>query len=431
MNFIRPLISMVGPVSGPVLALIVSICSLTVDVHANDVTVMLLTGEKITGRFVSADGESVKLVRKGDQATVSLESKKILAITNLNPDEDTRGSHRIRLVDGSLISIDAFGSEANQATVRYLGNELKLARRNIEYVLFDANSRSDETLKRFEEITQRKLENGDRLVVFRNENLDWLDGLIGDTTDANTQFQLGDRKASVKREKIAGMIIYHATGRKLVDPLCRVNLIDGSQMSARFVKMNGDSMELTLVAGDVIKLPVKQVKQWDFASGRFAYLSQMKPSSIRWEPLLASGATIEALTKLNLPRFNQSFDGGRLSLIKKTKLDNGIVEEAVSEFDNGWAARSGSKIIFPLNKQYKQLGGKIGFAPGMESGVLKLVIRGDGKTLFEQVLKASDNRLIDLEINIENVDRIIFAIEYHDGRSVGDELHFCDIQVSK
>ena len=371
------------------------------------------------------------LIRGEKPDPISLQTRTIQGF-QLNEKKTSPGIHEIYLIDGSSIRVDDIVIDDKNVEFRLLGNTLKLSRRNVDWVAFNVSKRQSDTTKQFNEIVGKKLKDGDRLLISRNGKIQPLDGVIRGIEADSVKFQLGSRNADIKTSKLVGLKLYHAAGRELDEKLCDFKLIDGSRFSTKSVDVSGRKFSLELLSGDAVEIPTSQVSNIDIGSARFAILSMMTPASVRWSPLLASESTIKALTELNMPRFNKAFNGKPLSLQFKRELNNGLTTTKEKKFTAGIAARAGSKIVYALGGGYEKLNGTVGFSPTAGTfGNLRLKIRGDSKVLFEQQLKAEDNKVYELDIDISGVDRLIIDVEYLDGRSVGDELHFCDLKVSK
>jgi hypothetical protein len=147
---------------------------------------------------------------------------------------------------------------------------------------------------------------------------------------------------------------------------------------------------------------------------------------------MTSDAILEKLRRLRLARVNQSFAGRPLSL--KFYPDNELSFFAeTKQFENGYSIQSGGKLAFALNQQYKTLTGWVGFDPAASpSGNVLFKILVDGKVILEKELihRVTQNPL-ELNVDIQDADRIVFQVDYHDGRSSGDQLNLVDLKVSR
>ncbi len=405
-------------------------CVQPVAIGQIDVVLTTIDGKKRTVSLQKFNKDQV-LVRGEKPEPVSIETRNIQSFRFSNK-KTVPGIHEIRLIDGSSLRVDEVLIGDKKVTCRFLGNVVTFSRRNVDWVAFDVAKRQSDITKQFNQVVEKKLKDGDRLLIARNGKIQPLDGVVRGADADSVQFQFGSRNADVKITKITGLKLYHASGRELDEKLCDVMAIDGSRLSIKTLSVGDGKFNVDLLSGDPIEIPANQVSNIDVGSARFAILSEMTPTSVRWSPLLASSSTIEALTLLNQPRFNKSFTGKPLSLIFRRQLNNGLTASSEKKYESGIAARAGSKIVYALGGTFEKLTGTVGFAPGAGTfGNLNLKIRGDGKVLFEQRLRAEDNKVYQLDIDITDVNRLIIDVEYLDGRAVGDELHFCDLKVSK
>ena len=128
-----------------------------------------------------------------------------------------------------------------------------------------------------------------------------------------------------------------------------------------------------------------------------------------------------------MAKIDRGFSGKPLAVMNRD--DDGSWER--KEFAKGFAIKGGGKLSFLLGRQYQRLTGSIGFDPDANStGVAKLIIQVDGMDRVEQVLDAAKmKKPFPLDIELNESDRIVFQIEYHDRRSVGDILHAVDMKL--
>ena len=61
---------------------------------------------------------------------------------------------------------------------------------------------------------------------------------------------------------------------------------------------------------------------------------------------------------------------------------------------------------------------------------MKLIIQVDGANHVEEVLDAAKMKsAFPIDIDLNDADRIVFQVEYHDRRSVGDILHAVEMKL--
>ena len=180
--------------------------------------------------------------------------------------------------------------------------------------------------------------------------------------------------------------------------------------------------------GCVLELNVNTIAKIDFTSLRSRLLGSMNPSTIEWTPLLFNETIYEYQSRLNGPRFNQSFGNKPLQLELPDDEKAGL--SRLVEFQSGIALKGGTRLVYQLQGQYSLLSGVIGFSPeAPQDGKVAFVVQGDGTDLYRQVLDNQIDEPQQIEIRINGTNRLSILVEYHDGRNIGDILHFCDARV--
>ena len=171
----------------------------------------------------------------------------------------------------------------------------------------------------------------------------------------------------------------------------------------------------------------------DFSTGRAIYLSDLLPTTNDWKPLVASSASLESLSRLNLSIADESFSGKPLSL--RTLPSDGLDFLATTRaYDNGFAIAAGGRLAFNLNGQFQRLTGLAGFDPDTQAlcGNVELQIQIDDKVALSKVM--DNQKLLQpfaIDLNLANAKRLVIRVNYHDGRSVGDQIHLVDVRLSR
>ncbi|MEM7455510.1 MAG: NPCBM/NEW2 domain-containing protein [Planctomycetota bacterium] len=312
------------------------------------------------------------------------------------------------------------------------GIRVEAPNRNIDSVLLKPQAESQQLAQQWIQIQSQPPDEGDAVVIRREGRLEPLEGIIGDITGETVYFDFDGETAPVPRERIEALLYYHATGREIPDPVCQLLLADGSVIMTRSLEVSGNELELTTTSGCSLTVPANLLVRMDFAMGRIVFLSDLEPVSSDWQPLLANELLVDQLRTLNRPRLGISYLGEPLTLEFHPEPGLNYISD-VREFQHGIAMKAGSKIVYSLQGKYEILTGLVGFAPtAINGGNLTLRIRCDDRDVFERQLKKSDmDNPIELDIPVNDIDRLVIEIEYLDGLEIGDTLHFCDMKVSK
>ena len=74
----------------------------------------------------------------------------------------------------------------------------------------------------------------------------------------------------------------------------------------------------------------------------------------------------------------------------------------------------------------------MGFAPAAHpDGRCRVIFIGDDKVMLDQPMNRSEQATVAIDLSLDGIRRLEIHVDYDDGRSVGDELHFCDWIATK
>ncbi len=377
---------------------------------------------------ISADG--VLAVQSGRPKRFALDD--VARIEFSHAPSNRPAAIHIDLVDGSHILASQVTVENRIARIIESDTfENKVATRNIRTIDF-IGQRFSPLREQWDEILRDTNASGDMLIVQRNEQLDYIEGIVGDISDKEIQFRMDNREVAVNRERIEGVAYYHATGREIPEPVCVGVTCNGSRLMIKSVDVtNNDIYQFETLCGAKLTLAEAELLYLDFTTGRFAQLSQLTPSAMDWRPLIQIPKIYPLQRQLNQPRFDQSFDGEPLSLEFPVTGDMGPDFE-VRQYQYGIAAKGGTKLVYNLDRRYQWLRGVVGFAPKASfDGIVEVVIEADGQTLWRQVINRRQRQPAQIELPVADVSRLSLVVDYNDGRDVGDWIHFCDFRVSR
>ena len=397
-----------------------------------ELAILMRDGDSIRAQEFRFEGDQIVLDLGGEEREISFDVISMLFfMEGVGQLPDTH--YLVRLVDGSEIyCTELIGLDRNlQLNIDGKWQAITDTR-NVDYAQIKTlDSQAAKT--NWIELLDQRPKAADALIINREGALEYFEGVIGDIDADRIDFSTQDRNAQVKRERLSGWVYYHASGRELPDANCFLTTTTESKLAIREINSdeNGD-LNLTLVCGAEISLPLSFVRDCNFSLGRELFLSEIPPTTMDWEPLIASKSIEETLRRLKIPRVNEAYGGGKLTL--RFYTEPGIPAfNKIQQFERGFAVSGGSRLAFGLEGKYKALTGKIGFAPTVgENGNVNLVLRGDGEVILEQVMRQDEYvNPIELDLSVEGIERLSMEVQYHDRRSVGDILHFCDLKVVK
>ena len=402
------------------------------DAQTSQVILQSIDGKKTTGQIKGFDIDSVLIQTNDGDSTVFLDQLDSID-TEKPANTPIEPSVHIRLIDGTNLHAKTFTIASRELTAElYCQTKLTLETRNIESIRFKTYDDNVLLGKQWRKIREDKTREGDAIVVNRSDELDAVEGIVGDTLDGKLGFSIGERTARVSLEKLDAILFYHAAGREMSKTLCEMILTDNSRISVRRLAWKSGSVIVTAVSGSQFPIRLDAVSKINFSLGRAVFLSNLEPSTNDWRALVTSPAIMEKLRKLKLARTNESFSGQPLSLKFLAENEQSFQAET-KQFEHGFAIQGGGKLAFAIDGEYEKLSGLVGFDPkASRSGHVKLIVLVDGKALFERELihrKMTNPILLDLDI--KGANRVVFQVEYHDGRSTGDQIHLVNLKVSK
>lgn len=386
--------------------------------------VELRDGTNFEGQLQNIDRDTAAFVVDGNV--------KAIAVGNINriqysrqPAEPSDIANSVVLVDGSELFCIAFTIVDRELIGKTeTDTEFRIKSRLIDSIRFP--SVDTEFKKSWKKIVQAQRES-DALVVSRDEKLQMIDGIFGDVAAESVSFTVGERTADVKRSRLAGMLFYRRVADELAPSVFVLKMEDGSSVQVQSLKVENEKLEVRTVAGASFAVEPASISNLDFMSKRELWLTDLEPATNDWTPLISGSSVLGSLKKFSMAKIDRGFSGKPLAVMNRD--DDGSWER--KEFAKGFAIKGGGKLSFLLGRQYQRLTGSIGFDPDANStGVAKLIIQVDGMDRVEQVLDAAKmKKPFPLDIELNESDRIVFQIEYHDRRSVGDILHAVDMKL--
>ena len=387
-----------------------------------EATVELREGSDFKAELKNVDRDTATFSMDGADKAISIETINRISFSGQS-DEPSQIAHAITLADGSKLFCLSF-SISDRELIAETEIPIRIKTRLIDHIQFPTVDTDFKTNWKKTTALDRE---SDALVVSRDSKLQMIDGIVGDVSAENVSFTVGERTADVKRSRLAGMLFYRRTTDEFAPSVFVLQLADGSTIEVQSLTIEDGQFAVRSVAGASFKVGPDSVARMDFSSNREMWLTDLDPATNDWSPLLASPNIIGSLKHFSLAKIDKSFNSKPLAI-----LDRGEDESWVrKEFNKGFAIKGGGKLSFVLARQFQHLSGSIAFDPDANStGVVKLIIQVDGANHVEEVLDAAKMKsAFPIDIDLNDADRIVFQVEYHDRRSVGDILHAVEMKL--
>lgn len=396
-----------------------------------DVSVSTLSNQQFSGTLVEFSSDRI-VVDTGKEKKAFSPDHLLRVAPKQSAKSSFEGTIVVELVDGSRIRAVSYEVANRKVMIGVAGGKIvETQTRDVLHVLLRSQINQPELQQQWQQILEEKLV-GDTIVVRKvikgesegqkRTELRPVEGILFDVSSESLQFKFAGEMHKVGREKTEGLIYYHAAGRELPEAICRVDDIHGSRWQARSLSVSGSNMNFTTSAGVEQSLPIAHIRNFDFARGKIVLLSDLTPAAVRWRPFYGSGSASDYAAKLNEPQVDQSFAGTKLAV---------LAEDGRIEFERGLAIRSHTSLLFVLPDEYKRFVATVGLEPERgRSGNVRLRIIGNGKSLYEDVIRG-DETSKNIDIPIAGVRRLGIVVEFGDNLTIGDYLHLCDAKVRK
>lgn len=359
------------------------------------VSVQSVDGAAATGELTSiADGVLMLDAADGESRSIPLADLQSLSFTDVQPPSPHADppAATVTLVNGSQLACTALTVEQQSAQLVCEGlGELSVPLTQLRSLRLG----DPETVAaRWQELTAR--ENTADLVVVRKGNvLDFVEASVGKIDAQSISFLLGERSMNVPRDKAFG-IIYAQRPASAARSAAQVSA-GRNQLQAAALTFGGQEFVIELAGGVPLRIPRNQVHHIDF-SGSVRALDDMQAA-------IEYPAGIDPLDRMWHFRKGTASNGAPLR----------IGADEVQTTRGLWM-HSGVAARWRINRDYRRLTALVGMDRNVDGDKsVRLVILGDGKPLFSEVIAAADRArpldlevagVRDLEIRVERVPEI-------------------------
>jgi hypothetical protein len=270
----------------------------------------------------------------------------------------------------------------------------------------------------------------DVLLAKHGENLDGIDGVLGDITADKIGFKLDGDELQVDRDKVAGFIYFRRGNAAQPESPCVLHGRNGLRMSAAQVRLEESVLHVKLVSGLELDVPLAEIELADFSAGKIRYLSDVAESTFRWTPLVALPADASQAAGYGQPRRDRSAYGGPLTLQVSTG-DSQDTTSPLQIFSKGLALRSRTELVYRLPAGFGRFTAVAGMEPATSStGNVHLAIYGDDRPLFEADISGQEPPRA-IELDIAGVKRLKIVVDFGKNLDTGDWLNLCDARLLK
>jgi hypothetical protein len=377
------------------------------------VEIETLQGQRRAGELVSLDAANAVLKTDDSRTAVPLADILELRFTASPPPEASTGV-RVALLDGTRLTVNSFSIANDTARCQTSFGTLTFPVVRLGQVRFGiSTAKLDEA---WSQLLARESKNDLLIVSKKDDVLDFFAGVTGDVGGAGDGsdkivFLLDGDEVQVAREKAHG-IIFHRRAPSLPKSVCQVRLTGGDLLEVTRVAWDGAELKVRLVSGGDVAIPAARLAALDFSAGKIRYLSQLEPRDVKYVPFF--DITHEY-------RRDRSLDGTPLTLAGKA-------------WSRGLAIHSRTTLRYRIAGDYSRFQAVAGIDDSVRRGGMynvRLIIRGDAKSLFDAEIKTDDApRPIDLDVT--SVRDLEIVVDFgSDMLDICDHLDLADAKLLK
>ena len=401
--------------------------------------IQLADGSSASGEISSLSNRQIQVLT--EEGIQSFKVSEVATIEFKRSPVDQKGtSDSVLLVDGSRIFVEEFQLINNTLSSKSRSSVIQIPSRDIIAVLTPSSTDASNQRQLLEFVKQSKTQ-ADGLVVLRDNDLRNVEGLVRSIDGETVEFTVADRTAKVKLSRLEAIIFFHAVKREFEPAPIRCQLVDGSEIAVREIrypvegvqdesKPEKSTVTLQTSAGPIFNVEISSIRKIDFGVNSTISLSDLQPATNDWRPLTPISSVNDLLRKLNVARFNRTYDEEALSLkFKKTSESR---SDRLKTYNAGIAMVAGGKLTFRLNRKYQRIQGLVGFAPEVQTGgTVQLRLVGDGQELWKQELvRTKMKNPVSFDLDVSRTERLLIEVDYLDGRSAGDRIHLVDLALT-
>jgi hypothetical protein len=392
-----------------------------------------LDGREVAGTVLELSG--ARAVLKTADQSVTIEADQLLSLTPRNPPRAAGGPlpMRIELFDGSRVPAGDFEVKDGQVTLTARDFTLAGPSKAVSMAhIKPETAASKPTWDALRAKHKGKTLKGDVLVITKADTVDFFEGVLHDTAAKEgkklIKFDREETPIEVLFERVDGLIYLNVSEAAPADPVCIIADADGSLLRLKSITLKEGKVDFETVGGFKGSRPIEQLTLLDFSSGKVAYLGgDHEPESDElgplrkpiFHPLVPDSKPLPSVLEWGKPRSkNRVLQGDEFSLGNKA-------------YKRGLYLKGGWEIEYALRGQYRRFQSIVGVDDKIGAGA-ELVIEGDGKTLFKEVVqKQQPAKALDLDLSGVRILKIrANRVERVSG--IGDGvIDLCEAKVSK
>lgn len=231
-------------------------------------------------------------------------------------------------------------------------------------------------------------------------------GLLESLDDKSARIIVNDRKATVDRKDLHGIVFAYVAPTNRRGGSAKVHLSDGAVIPARSIAAAraGDTVQLRLSERGEIKVPWNAVSRIEVFSDRLQFVSDLTPSAVAEQPIVT----------LKRPwKKDRSVTGTPLKVGGQT-------------FAKGIGVHARSQLTFENNGRYELFTAVIGLDDSSgKKGDCNFVVLADGRELLRKRIKGTGKPEF-IRVNITGAREVTLLVEPGRNLDIADHANWCD-----
>jgi hypothetical protein len=226
-------------------------------------------------------------------------------------------------------------------------------------------------------------------------------GKITGLDDTSLTFMFRGQERTITRDRVVGVVFKHDSRPAPLQPgMHQMLVLQGGQALPCEVKSIGTHVTFELIGGGKATPPREVVRAIRVENGRRIDLTNTAPNAEESIPYFG----------LKLPhKVNSDFSGNPIKLYDEKTYDRGL------------AVHSKSRLHYKLKPNCERFQAKFGLLnPGGKLGNITARVLGNGEVLWQQDNVTAETGVIDVDVPLEFVDRLVLEVDFGEGQNVGD-----------
>ena len=359
---------------------------------------------------------NIKLA-SGESKMVPMEEVIVIRFLGRIPLSLQTGSQEFRFVDGTRIRAMIDKNEGDTLFIRsYAAGNLSFDLSKLKGFISlpiagFVGSKSDDMVDRVE------YKNGVNLDYVLTQNTALYKGMLSNFDRAFIKFEYEEPALMEKELKVTFLAAARLADYARVksapwdgSPQIRLWTRDGSVLLGKLEDIRFGKWIFKPRWSDTVSLeiPVDEIVSSEIMGGRIQYLSQLEPSEVVEDTLLAPFQPF---------RMDKNCQGGRLSI-------------AGRRYPWGVGVHANSKLTFDLHKKFKQFKAEVGIDSLMgRRGSVVFIVMGDGKEIYKSPVVKGEQPPLSIEVSTEGVDKISLVVTDGGDLDMGDAANWVSARV--